>query len=273
MSFISKRVASTILRFLCVFSFLAISIPAFSDDTTYYVRTNSNPYAPPFFIFSLEPNGDSVELSLEKGYSHTFIRTDDGHAFNIGDDHKVLNAEIEYSSNGTGGIVGGVRSILSGEQLTISIPENFSGNSLSYFCFPHSIMIATFDVTDSISIPIIQLTSWDFDDNGEADALSDGLLLLRFTLGLRGNNLTDGAIALNSPMSSQEIQDLMFSSSSIADIDGNGELDALTDGLLLIRFLFEYFGDTLTNNTIGFGATRTDSDQIMQYIESFLPST
>ena len=68
MSFINKRVASTILRFLCVFSFLAISTPALSDDTTYYVRTNSNPYASPFFIFSLEPNGDSVELSLEKAY-------------------------------------------------------------------------------------------------------------------------------------------------------------------------------------------------------------
>ena len=39
-------------------------------------------------------------------------------------------------------------------------------------------MIATFDVTEKTSVPIIQLTSWDFDGNGAADALTDGLLLL-----------------------------------------------------------------------------------------------
>lgn len=273
MSFIYKRVASKILRFVCVFSFLAISIPAFSDDTTYYVRTNSNPYASPFFIFSLEPNGDSVELSLEKGYSYTFIRTDDFHAFNIGDDHKVLNTEIEYSSNGTGGIVGGVSSILNGEQLTISIPENFSGDSLSYFCYPHSSMIATFDVTDSVSPPTTQLTSWDFDGNGEADALTDGLLLLRYMFALRGDDLTNGAVASNSPMTMQQVQDVMASISGIADLDGNGDIDALTDGLLLIRYLFGLSGGDLISGSISSNATRSTSDQIVQYIESLMPES
>ena len=194
MSFINKRVASTILRFLCVFSFLAISIPAFSEDSTYYVRLNSNPFAAPFYIFSTEPDGNSVELSLEKGYTHTFIRTDGAHAFNIGDAWKVENPEIQYSSNGSGGEVGGVGSIVNGEQLTITIPDDFTGNTLSYFCYAHGTMIATFDITDSTSQPTTQLTSWDFDGNGEADALTDGLMVLRYLFDVKDSGLTDGAI-------------------------------------------------------------------------------
>ena len=37
-------------------------------------------HLPHHTIFSSEPDGESVELSLEKGDSYTFIRTDDGHA-------------------------------------------------------------------------------------------------------------------------------------------------------------------------------------------------
>ena len=31
----------------------------------------------------------------------------------------------------------------------------------------------------------------------------------------------------------------------LADIDGNGEVDALTDGLMLLRYLFNLRGDSL----------------------------
>ena len=273
MSFIYKRLASKILRYLCVFSFLAISIPAFSADATYYVRLNANPYAAPFYIFSTAPDGESVELSLEKGYSYTFIRTDGAHAFNIGDAHRVANTEIQYSSNGSGGEVGGVASIVSGEQLTITIPEDFSSDSLFYFCYPHSTMIASFDVTENTSVPITQLTSWDFDGNGEADALTDGLLLLRYTFNLRDDALTNGVIAPNSTMSPQQVESLMGSISSIADIDGNGEVDALTDGLLLLRYLFALSDDSLIAGAIGPNATRTTSEQIAQYIQSLMPES
>ena len=272
MSIFNIKVASLRLRGLWFPLLLVFSTPVFSEDSTHYVRLNSNAFAAPFYIFSTEPDGESVTLSLEKGASHTFIRTDGGHAFNIGDAWKVANSEIQYSSNGSGGEVGGANSIVEDEQLVITIPENFSGNSLSYFCYAHSIMISTFEVTESTSAPVTQLTSWDFDGNGEADALTDGLLLLRYTFDLRGDSLTNGAIALNSPMTAQQVQELMNSIASIADIDGNGDIDALTDGLLLLRYLFDLVGDPLINGTIGSGATRTSSEQVVQYIESLLPS-
>jgi hypothetical protein len=42
------------------------------------------------------------------------------------------------------------------------------------------------------------------------------------------------------------------------DLDGNGPLDALTDGLLFFRALFGLTGAAITNGAIGIGATRDD---------------
>jgi hypothetical protein len=47
--------------------------------------------------------------------------------------------------------------------------------------------------------------SWDMDANGEADALTDGLLMLRYSFGLSGDALTSGAIASDAPLSSSEV--------------------------------------------------------------------
>lgn len=270
------------LGILLVGLFSLVSTPVLSDDTTTYVRLNSNPFAAPYYIFSSTPNGDSINLSLDKGFSHTFIRTDSGHAFNIGDAWRTANGEISASSNGSGGDVGGAASISVDEELTISIPSNFSGDSLSYFCYAHSVMIASFDIVENTSIDSgaddngdssnEQLLSWDFDANGEADALTDGLLLLRYAFGLRDEALTSGALALNATKTSQQIQDSLSSVSSIADIDGDGEFDALTDGLLLLRYLFGLRGDSLVNGAIATLATRDSSLEIEQYLASLMPS-
>lgn len=48
--------------------------------------------------------------------------------------------------------------------------------------------------------------TWDLDGNNKADALTDGMLLIRYTFGLRGASLTDGAIALDSPFSDLEVE-------------------------------------------------------------------
>ena len=60
------------------------------------------------------------------------------------------------------------------------------------------------------------------------------------------------------------------------DIDGNGVIDALTNGLLSIRAQFGLKGTAVTNNAIGAGATRTTWEQIRVYLNAncgtnFLP--
>jgi len=44
------------------------------------------------------------------------------------------------------------------------------------------------------------------------------------------------------------------------DIDGDGEFDALTDGLLLLRSMFELTDSALISNVIGRNAIYSDAD-------------
>jgi len=55
------------------------------------------------------------------------------------------------------------------------------------------------------------------------------------------------------------------------DIDANGQTDALTDGLMIIRYLFGLRGQSVINNAIGIGAQRTTSTAIESYILTLMP--
>jgi len=52
----------------------------------------------------------------------------------------------------------------------------------------------------------------------------------------------------------------------VADVDGNGVTDALTDGLLLLRYAFGIRGTALTAGAIGPGATRITPAAIEEYL-------
>ena len=117
------------------------------------------------------------------------------------------------------------------------------------------------------------IATWDFDEDGTADALTDGLVLLRYLFGLSGAPLTSNAIATSSSLSASEVEaNVVESTTSLfADIDGNGEVDALTDGLVLIRYLFGLRGDPLIASVVGGGADRTTVADIEAYIENNIP--
>ena len=113
--------------------------------------------------------------------------------------------------------------------------------------------------------------SWDIDNDGKVDALTDGLLILRFSFGQTGDSLINGAISTESNLSLSEIETRLNAMQSIADIDGNGVVDALTDGLLLLRYLFNVSDSSLIDGAIAINATRTSASDIQQYIEQYLP--
>ena len=119
--------------------------------------------------------------------------------------------------------------------------------------------------------PQVNQLSWDLDENGLADALTDGLLLLRHAFGLRGSSLFEGAVSINSPLTTGEIEsniDLVY---DVADIDNNGNVDALSDGLVVLRYLFGLRGASLIDGVVAIDAMRTDADDIEAYIESLMP--
>jgi CxxC motif-containing protein (DUF1111 family)/predicted lipoprotein with Yx(FWY)xxD motif len=124
-----------------------------------------------------------------------------------------------------------------------------------------------------LSVSANATNNWDMDHNGEADALTDGLLMLRYSFGMRGDSLVDGAIALNSPLSSTEVEAQVLASLSISDIDGDGQVDALTDGLLLLRYLFGLADDSLVSGAVSLSATRSTVSEISQYISDHMPGS
>jgi hypothetical protein len=113
--------------------------------------------------------------------------------------------------------------------------------------------------------------SWDVDSDGNTDALTDGLLLLRYTFGLRGNELTNGTISTDSPLSPSAVETRIQSILPIADVDGNGEIDALTDGLIVLRYLFEIKDESLINAVVSSNATRSSLIEISQHLIDHMP--
>ena len=111
-----------------------------------------------------------------------------------------------------------------------------------------------------------QASAWDMDGNDNIDALTDGLLLLRHTFELRGEVLTDGVMADDSTMSSAQVEQRVVDAYAIADIDQSGEVDALTDALILLRYLFELRGNDLVVGAVADGASRVSPSEIEQYI-------
>jgi beta-glucanase (GH16 family) len=117
----------------------------------------------------------------------------------------------------------------------------------------------------------IMPATWDYDSNGSVDALTDGLLLLRHAFGLSGETLTEGAIASDSSMSSDEVENALNSAVMIADIDDDGSVDALTDGLLLLRYLFDLRDEALVSDAVSTTALRSSHSDISDYIMNHMP--
>lgn len=109
----------------------------------------------------------------------------------------------------------------------------------------------------------------DIDGNQKFDALTDGLLILRHLFGLSGSALTSGVVATDATYT-----DSITLSSRIdrlgqqLDIDGNGEQDALTDGLVILRFLFGLRGDLLIDGVISQDSTRSNATEVEGYLNA-----
>ena len=115
--------------------------------------------------------------------------------------------------------------------------------------------------------------SLDIDGNESYDALTDGLLLLRGMFGLDGSALVTGTIASDATYTeSVDIESRITTLGDLADIDGNGDIDALTDGLLTLRYLFGLQGDTLINGVVAGDATRKTAEEIEAHLETLMPA-
>ena len=106
--------------------------------------------------------------------------------------------------------------------------------------------------TAAVTVPNGTLPNLDVDLNGQADALSDGIVIIRHLFGFTGTALTDGAVDPGGQRTDPTaIQNYLNSISGSLDVDLNGQADALSDGIVIIRHLFGFTGNALVDGAVG----------------------
>ena len=111
----------------------------------------------------------------------------------------------------------------------------------------------------------------DVDDNGELEPLTDGLLILRHLFEFSGSALTEGAVGENSKrIDAGAIDAHLTANRSAMDIDGDGEVRPLTDGLLILRHLFGFAGNALIDGAVGSFAERGTSSTVVAQLQTLM---
>ena len=111
----------------------------------------------------------------------------------------------------------------------------------------------------------------DIDDSGDVRALSDGLLVMRYLFGFSGPTLTENAISSEAKrLDAELIKAHLDEHREQLDIDLDGKQRPLTDGLLILRYLFGFSETTLTAGAIDELAVRRSSAELRAYFETVL---
>jgi uncharacterized lipoprotein YddW (UPF0748 family) len=113
----------------------------------------------------------------------------------------------------------------------------------------------------------------DADGNGTTDALTDGILILRYLFAPSGAWNVADAVGVGATRTARaDITSFLDSGqTSTLDVDGNGTADALTDGILILRYLFAPTGAWTYSDALGVGATRTTREQIRAFLDQYCP--
>jgi hypothetical protein len=125
-----------------------------------------------------------------------------------------------------------------------------------------------YDLTVSILGPASPgpCTPFDVDGNGSLSPLSDGVLAVRRLFGISGAALTAGALAPDAWRDEPAIDAFFDGCGTALDVDGNGSTDALSDGILFLRYLFGLSGEALVVGAVGAGCSRCDVAAIESYL-------
>ncbi len=207
--------------------------------------------------------------------------------------HKATDAvetagylDYAFATEITRGVTGYLASAAGLENTTDLLATQLSGNTLTLdYAAGQSgeidVSVRAVDrtgcwVEDTFHVIVTAVASatLDVDGNGAADALTDGILILRYLFDPTGAwNYSDalgcGATRITRPALRQYLDD---ATQSVLDCDGNGACDALTDGILILRYLFDRNGAWNYADALGSGATRTDRDAIRAFLDGYNPS-
>ena len=214
-----------------------------------------------------------LETAISKGCDAVQPMNIDGYNNDTGfpltaDQQLFYNLWLTNEANQRGLSIG-----LNNDHSQIDILEPFFDWALNQQCFEY-------DACNPLLIPIEEgatngkQCTMDADGNGSVDALTDGLLFIRHMFGIRGDSLISNAVDnACTRCTADEIEPYLEQCANLdySDIDGNGKVDALTDGLLSIRYNFGIRGEALVLNSVADDCTRCNSTQIEGYLDGMMP--
>jgi CHRD domain len=121
----------------------------------------------------------------------------------------------------------------------------------------------------------LELPSLDVDVSNATSqfhALTDGLVMVRYMLAITGAPLVSGALGPTATRTDPvEIKAFLDATRASYDIDGNGSVDAATDGVLIVRYLMGIRDNALVEGALGAGATRTLPGDVASYMLTLMP--
>jgi hypothetical protein len=108
----------------------------------------------------------------------------------------------------------------------------------------------------------------DIDGDNDVEPLSDALLVMRWDFGFTGVALVDGAVDSGCTYCSpQQVTARIEAIETELDIDNDGETDALTDGMLLMRWTFGVRGQLLVQGAVDEDCKRCNAASIENYLD------
>jgi hypothetical protein len=154
----------------------------------------------------------------------------------------------------------GHRAFKNNQLTTLTIPLNV--NTVGSLAFENNQITSVNILGDHVTIAVFALR-----DNPLQEIVSCGYLQLYYNDPAEINNITPTLLddCTNLSEHSVAIQYATF------DIDQSGSVDALSDGLILLRYFFGLRGDSLISGVISPIANRTSAADIEAYIESHMP--
>jgi hypothetical protein len=205
-------------------------IPVTGEDVYYYVHTH--------------PDGaDAASARLRNDNSnwaaYDYASTDDVKYIDLYDEFQSTIPDIESNN---------LRDIIDNYRLGIPLSVN---DFRRYSDYSDAVDASNDPAGNQFFTPVL-----DLDGNGKVDALTDGLLLLRYTFGLRGSQLASGALAADAIKTAEEVERYLEDPEvqKLLDLDDSGKVDALTDGLLLLRRSFGLRGKAMEEGAVAGGS-------------------
>ncbi|MBC6479717.1 MAG: cadherin-like domain-containing protein [Hormoscilla sp. GM7CHS1pb] len=147
----------------------------------------------------------------------------------------------------------------------------FEGTQINFSANPDNLPANSNFVSSSIALTSpAPSPTLDIDGNGVIDALTDGLVAIRYLFGFRGETLTKDVVGEGATSDTSEIVTYLDEvGDMMLDIDGNGTAGALTDGILFLRHALGFSDQALIQGAISEGATRTTATAINEHMQSF----